>query len=187
MPKKNNQNAQPNEPEIRADILAEEHDMEDELEENVGVPPRKVTMDEFVKADEEFNKLLASEEKEFERMPFRPGKNTKFVLTERQKDALKEGADEIEKYLKHDTRHSIEDNQRLQDLQNAMYRILEVGPDGLTRMKRRPSASSTRSWMANITWRPATTRPLSGIWITTKARMISKCERSTEAWTCSAF
>lgn len=131
MPKKNNQNAQPNEPEIRADILAEEHDMEDELEENVGVPPRKVTMDEFVKADEEFNKLLASEEKEFERMPFRPGKNTKFVLTERQKDALKEGADEIEKYLKHDTRHSIEDNQRLQDLQNAMYRILEVGPDGL--------------------------------------------------------
>ncbi|MBO7374106.1 MAG: hypothetical protein J6U19_07705 [Oscillospiraceae bacterium] len=44
MPKKTGQGQQPDEQEIQANILADDQDNMDELEENVGVPPRKVTM-----------------------------------------------------------------------------------------------------------------------------------------------
>ncbi len=51
MPKDKAQGGQPDEQELQANILAEEQDMEEELEENVGTPPRKVTMEEFIEAD----------------------------------------------------------------------------------------------------------------------------------------
>ena len=56
-------------------ILAEDLDMADELEENVGVPPRKVTMEEYEGAEDAFSRLVELEEEEFETMPFRPGKS----------------------------------------------------------------------------------------------------------------
>ncbi len=51
MPKDKTQGGQPDAQELQANILAEEQDMEEELEENVGTPPRKVTMEEFIEAD----------------------------------------------------------------------------------------------------------------------------------------
>ena len=98
-PKKNAQGEQPDVLENQPNILAEEQDMEDELEENVGAPPRKVTMEEYVGAEDAFNELMESEDVEFETTPFRPGK-TKFVLTNRQKSWLEDCVEEIGKYLK---------------------------------------------------------------------------------------
>ena len=53
-------NKNPDEQELQANILAEEQDMEDELEEDVGAIPRKVTMKEFVEAEKAFNDLIDS-------------------------------------------------------------------------------------------------------------------------------
>ena len=136
IPTKKAQGGQPDEQEIQANILAEEQDMADELEENVGVPPRKVTMEDVVGAEEAFNDLIGSEEIEIEKTPFRPGKNTKFVLTDRQKGALKASVDEIGKYLDIEiNRYKFGDdeaNQKLDQLHKAMKKILESGLDSLT-------------------------------------------------------
>ena len=136
MPKKKDQGVQPDEQEIPANILAEERDMDDELEENVGAPPRKVTMDEFIAAEAAFSQLLESEDREFETAPFRPGKNTRFVLTPRQTNALTDCVDEIGKYLDIETkRYSFgneEANQKLQQLHQAMKKVLKTGLDGLS-------------------------------------------------------
>ena len=80
-------------------ILAEDLDMADELEENVGVPPRKVTMEEYEGAEDAFSRLVESEEEEFETMPFRPGKNAKFVLNKGQKENIQFCIDEFQKYI----------------------------------------------------------------------------------------
>lgn len=136
MPKDKAQGGQPDEQELQANILAEEQDMEEELEENVGTPPRKVTMEEFVEADQAFSRLMESEDYEFETAPFRPGKNARFVLTERQTDALTGCVNEIGKYLDIETkRYSFgneEANQKLQQLQQAMKKVLKDGLDSLT-------------------------------------------------------
>ena len=135
MTKKKTQGSQPEEQELQANILAEEQDMEDELEENVGAPVRKVTMEEFVGAEKAFSDLLKSEDIEIETAPFRPGKNARFVLTDRQTGALKDCVGEIGKYLNIETmRYSFgneEANQKLQQLHQAMKNILETGLDGL--------------------------------------------------------
>ncbi|MBR6898357.1 MAG: hypothetical protein IKN24_09335 [Lachnospiraceae bacterium] len=62
MPKKKYQAGENEEQEVQNNILLDDgdRDIEDELEENVGVPPRKVTMEEFVGADEAFDKLVSS-------------------------------------------------------------------------------------------------------------------------------
>ena len=136
MPKDKTQGGQPDEQELRANSLAEEQDMEEELEENVGTPPRKVTMEEFVEADQAFSRLMESEDYEFETAPFRPGKNARFVLTERQTDALTGCVNEIGKYLDIETkRYSFgneEANQKLQQLQQTMKKVLKDGLDSLT-------------------------------------------------------
>ena len=74
---------EPDELKIPANILAEDQDEMDELEENVGVPPRKVTMEEFIGAEKAFDDLVNTEEQEIEMTPFRPG-NTKYVLIDRK-------------------------------------------------------------------------------------------------------
>ena len=126
---------QPDEHVIPADILAEDQDEMDELEENVGVPPRKVTMDEFIGAEKAFDDLVYTEEREIEITPFRPG-NTKYVLTDRQKVYLQDCIDQFDKYLKYETErfsHGNEEaNKKLKDLNNAMKKIMDVGLDGLT-------------------------------------------------------
>ena len=99
-PKNNARGGRQEELENQPNILAEEQDMEDELEENVGAVPRKVTMEEYAGAEKAFNDLVASEEEEFETLPFRPGKNAKYVLTDYQKDILQSGIDQIGNYLR---------------------------------------------------------------------------------------
>ena len=134
-------NKNPDEQEIQANILAEEQDMEDELEEDVGAIPRKVTMKEFVEAEKAFNDLIDSEEIEFETMPFQPG-NTKFVLTKRQRNALTGGVEELDKYFKREDSLSMakEDNKQLKALHEAMKTILADGLDGLSEEQRNTAA-----------------------------------------------
>ena len=136
-PKKNAQGGQPDVLENQPNILAEEQDMEDELEENVGTTPRKVTMEEYTGAEEAFNDLVKSEEVEYETTPFRPGK-TKFVLTERQEYALEICVDEIGKYLEKERSFAKEEaNQKLLQLQQAMKKTMEKGLDSLNPEERK--------------------------------------------------
>ena len=125
----------PEEQEIQANILAEEQDMEDELEEDVGAPPRKVTMKEVVEAEKAFNDLIKSEEREFETTPFQTG-NTKFVLTERQRSALAGGVKALDKYFKGESSIADKDNEQLRLLHGAMKTILTDGLDGLSEEQR---------------------------------------------------
>ena len=117
-------------------VLAEQQDNEDELEEDVGVPPRKVTMEEFIEADTAFDDLIESEEELTERTPFRPGDSAKYILTDTQRTYLNACIDEFDKYLYRETeRYSFgneEANKKLKDLNNAMKKIIESGLDSLT-------------------------------------------------------
>ena len=145
MPKKKYQAGENEEQEVQNNILLDDgdRDIEDELEENVGVPPRKVTMEEFVGADEAFDKLVSSEEYEIEKTPFRPGKDTRFVLTDRQKAALEGCIEEFDKYYNYEiVRHHGEKetaNQKFLKLYGAMKKIVEpgVGLDGLNPEERK--------------------------------------------------
>ena len=136
MPRKETQGQQPDEQELQANILADDQDNMDELEENVGVPPRKVTMEEFVGAEKAFDELISTEEREIEKTPFLPGEDTRFVLTERQKEYLEDCIAQFDKYLDYETkRHSYGNREvhiKLKALNEAMKKILDVGLDGLT-------------------------------------------------------
>ena len=139
-PKNNARGGRQEELENQPNILAEEQDMEDELEENVGAVPRKVTMEEYAGAEKAFNDLVASEEEEFETMPFRPGKNAKYVLTDYQKGVLQAGIDQIGNYLREEDRAKEvtgEDNKRLRDLHEAMKKIVKDGLDSLSPEERK--------------------------------------------------
>ena len=139
-PKNNARGGRQEELENQPNILAEEQDMEDELEENVGAVPRKVTMEEYAGAEKAFNDLVASEEEEFETLPFRPGKNAKYVLTDYQKGVLQAGIDQIGNYLREEDKakeFTGADNKRLRDLHEAMKKIVKDGLDSLSPEERK--------------------------------------------------
>ena len=135
MPKPKNPNEPENQPYILEALDDEElQDYHDELEENVGVPPRKVTEQDVEQAEAAFDQLMASEEEVFETSPFRPGKDTQFVLTDYQQSCLQDGISELEKYFKYEDRHqdlTAEDNKRLRVLLGAMKKIKDKGLDAL--------------------------------------------------------
>lgn len=138
-PKNNARGGRQEELENQPNILAEEQDMEDELEENVGAVQRKVTMEEYAGAEKAFNDLVASEE-EFETLPFRPGKNAKYVLTDYQKGVLQSGIDQIGNYLREEDKakeFTGEDNKRLRDLHEGMKKIVKDGLDSLSPEERK--------------------------------------------------
>ena len=139
MPKKPNEGSQNDVQDPQENIFAEEQDMEDEIDENVGVPPRKVTEEDVIGAEKAFEDLIESEEIELERTPFRPGKDTKFVMTDRQRYYLEDGIAQINKYLNKEKglARTNEANQKLVKLRDAMNELVEVGLDGLSENDRK--------------------------------------------------
>lgn len=123
-------------------LAAENRDLEDELEEDVGAAPQKVTMKEYREAELAFEALVSQEKVQIEKTPFRPGKNTVFVLTDNQKNALQDCVDSLDSYFRRETRSAYNQrwyepaNEDLEKLHNAMKKILVKGLNGLSAEER---------------------------------------------------
>ena len=142
MPKKNIQGGQNNALDNQPYLLEEIQDFEAEVEENVGVAPRKVSEEDVVNAEKAFNQMVEGEEIEFETIPFRPGRDDKFLLTKFQKDMLNGGIKQLDTYFKKEDRAGrssdiLEDNKRLRDLLMAMKKIVADGLDSLNPEERK--------------------------------------------------